>query len=93
MFYNGNGNPSLKQFLDNFSTDEMPNLSSDINTQLDLGKSSIEGLDSNFVNQLNNGYLEMAATYDIIQAGTVLLKTDMLSVLQIATDYVDADGD
>ena len=93
MFYNGNGNPSLKQFLDNFTTDEMPNLSSDINAQLDLGKSSIEGLDSNFVNQLNNEYLEMAATYDIIQAGTVLLKTDMLSVLQIATDYVDADGD
>ena len=93
MFYNGNGNPSLKQFLDNFATDEMPNLSSDINTQLDLGKSSIQGLDSNFVNQLNNEYLEMAATYDIIQAGTVLLKTDMLSVLQIATDYVDADGD
>lgn len=93
MFYNGNGNPSLKQFLDNFATDEMSNLSSDINTQLDLGKSSIQGLDSNFVNQLNNEYLEMAATYDIIQAGTVLLKTDMLSVLQIATDYVDADGD
>ena len=68
----------------------MFNLSSDINAQLDLGESSIENLDSNFVNQLNNEFLEMALTYDIIQAGTVLLKTDMLSVLQIATDYVDA---
>jgi predicted lipoprotein len=92
-FFNGNGNPSLKQFLDNFATEEMLSLSSDINAQLDLGKSSIEGLDSNFVNQLNNEFLAMASTYDIIQAGTVLLKTDMLSVLQIATDYVDADGD
>ena len=92
-FFNGNGNPSLKQFLDNFATEEMLNLSSDINAQLDLGKSSIEGLDSNFVNQLNNDFLVMAVTYDNIQAGTVLLKTDMLSVLQIATDYVDADGD
>ena len=92
-FFNGNGNPSLKQFLDNFATEEMLNLSSDINAQLDLGKSSIEGLDSNFVNQLNNDFLGMAVTYDNIQAGTVLLKTDMLSVLQIATDYVDADGD
>jgi hypothetical protein len=92
-FFNGNGNPSLKQFLDNFATEEMLNLSSDINAQLDLGKSSIEGLDSNFVNQLNNDFSGMAVTYDNIQAGTVLLKTDMLSVLQIATDYVDADGD
>ena len=92
-FFNGNGNPSLKQFLDNFATEQMINLSSEINTQLDLGKSSIEGLDSNFVNQLNNEFLAIANTYDIIQAGTVLLKTDMLSVLQIATDYVDADGD
>jgi len=92
-FFNGNGNPSLKHFLDNFATQDMFDLSSDINAQLDLGESSIENLDSNFVNQLNNGFLEMALTYDIIQAGTVLLKTDMLSVLQIATDYVDADGD
>mgnify|MGYP003321038831 FL=1 len=92
-FFNGNGNPSLKQFLDNFATEEMLSLSSDINVQLDLGKSSIEELDSNFVNQLNNEFLSIANTYDIIQAGTVLLKTDMLSVLQIATDYVDADGD
>ena len=71
----------------------MPNLSGDINAQLDLGKSSIEGLDSNFVNQLNTDIDGMRTTYDNIQAGTVLLKTDMLSVLQIATDYVDADGD
>ena len=92
-FFNGNGNPSLKQFLDNFATEEMLSLSSDINAQLDLGKSSIEGLDSNFVNQLNNDFSGMAVTYDNIQAGTVLLKTDMLSVLQIATDYIDADGD
>jgi predicted lipoprotein len=92
-FFNGNGNPSLKQFLDNFASEEMPNLSSDINAQLDLGKSSIEGMDSNFVNQLNNDFSGMAVTYDNIQYGTVLLKTNMLSVLQIATDYVDADGD
>lgn len=92
-FFNGNGNPSLKQFLDNFASEEMPNLSSDINAQLDLGKSSIEGMDSNFVNQLNNDFSGMAVTYDNIQYGTVLLKTNMLSVLQIATDYLDADGD
>ena len=87
------GSSNIIGILDNFATEEMLNLSSDINAQLDLGKSSIDGLDSNFVNQLNNDFSGMAVTYDNIQAGTVLLKTDMLSVLQIATDYVDADGD
>lgn len=92
-FFNGNGNPSLKQFLDNFASEEMIGLSSDINEQLDLAKSSIEALDSNFVNQLNNDLSGMNTTYDNIQACTVLFKTNMLSVLQISTDYVDADGD
>ena len=93
LFFNGNGSYSLKQFIDNFATDEMSNLSSEINDQFDLARTSIEGLDQNFVNQLNTDFLQMGITYDVIQAGTVLLKTDMLSVLQIATDYVDADGD
>ena len=37
--------------------------------------------------------MKVLETYDAIQQGTILLKTDMLSVLQIPTDYVDADGD
>jgi hypothetical protein len=93
LFFNGNGSYSLSQYIDNFATDDMENLSNDINSQFDLSRNSIEGLDSNFVNQLNSNSLQMGITYDVIQAGTVLLKTDMLSVLQIATDYVDADGD
>ena len=93
LFFNGNGSYSLSQYINNFATDDMENLSNDINSQFDLSRNSIEGLDSNFVNQLNSNPLQIGITYDIIQAGTVLLKTDMLSVLQIATDYVDADGD
>ena len=37
--------------------------------------------------------IQVLEAYDAIQQGTILLKTDMLSVLQIPTDYVDADGD
>ena len=80
-------------FIGYSATESMTSLNDEIIEQFSLVRSSIEGLDSNFVNQLNNDSFAMATTYDIIQAGTVLLKTDMLSVLQIATDYVDADGD
>lgn len=93
LFFNGNGSYSLKQFIDNFATNNMSTLSSEINNQFILAENSIEELNPNFSTQLNDNSLEMAITYDVIQVGTVLLKTDMLTVLQIATDYVDADGD
>ena len=35
----------------------------------------------------------MLKTYDVIQAGVVMLKVDMLQKLNISVDYVDADGD
>jgi hypothetical protein len=93
LFFNGNGSYSLKQFIDNFATNNMSTLSSEINNQFNLAENSIQELNPNFSTQLNDNSLEMAITYDVIQVGTVLLKTDMLTVLQIATDYVDADGD
>ena len=38
----------------------------------------------------NNKFLQ---TYDAIQEVVVLLKVDMLQLLSINVDYVDADGD
>ena len=35
----------------------------------------------------------MLIAYDVIQANVVFLKVDMLQVLNISVDYVDADGD
>ena len=92
-FFEGNDSYSLQQFIDNFATEDMANLSNDISAQFSLVKSKIEALDANFVNQIENDLNQLNVTYDIIQTGTIMLKTDMLSVLQIATDYVDADGD
>jgi len=35
----------------------------------------------------------MIDDFNKLQEGVVLLKTDMLSVLSISVDYIDADGD
>ena len=50
-------------------------------------------LKENFVDQVNENNIEMLRTYDVIQAGVVMLKVDMLQKLNISVDYVDADGD
>ena len=50
-------------------------------------------LDDDFVNQISNDPLKLLSTYDAIQEVVVLLKVDMLQVLSINVDYVDADGD
>ena len=50
-------------------------------------------LNENFVDQVNENNIEMLKTYDVIQAGVVMLKVDMLQKLNISVDYVDADGD
>ena len=87
-FFDGNGSYSLKQFIDNFATDELANLSSDISAQFSLVQSNIEALDSNFANQINNGLNQINVTYDNIQTGTVMLKTDM-SVSYTHSDAAD----
>lgn len=92
-FFNGNDNPSLKHLIDAAAIGDLTNLSSEINEQFDDAYTEFQGLNVNFVEQLQMSPGQLNSIYDEIQAGTVLLKTEMLSVLQIATDYVDADGD
>ena len=92
-FYNGNGGVSLRQYISEVSTEEYSELSTDILDQFNIAENLINGLDDNFYNQILTNNIKVLETYDAIQQGTILLKTDMLSVLQIPTDYVDADGD
>ena len=92
-FYSGNGGVSLMQYISEMSTEEYSDLPTDILDQFDIAESLINGLDNNFYNQISTNNIQVLETYDAIQKGTILLKTDMLSVLQIPTDYVDADGD
>ena len=92
-FYNGNGEVSLRQYISEVSTAEYSELSIDILDQFNIAENLINGLDDNFYNQISTNNVQVIEVYDAIQQGTILLKTDMLSVLQIPTDYVDADGD
>ena len=66
------------------------------NTILDKftnARNHINNLDDNFVYQIENNNVAMLQAYDAIQENTRNLKTDMLSILDIAVDYIDADGD
>ena len=85
---------SLKSYLDFVEGDSVSSkLSDEIDAQISASIESIGSLKENFVDQVNENNIEMLKTYDVIQAGVVMLKVDMLQKLNISVDYVDADGD
>jgi hypothetical protein len=92
---NGVNGPSLKTYLDYiYSADvNKENLSPIISSNFQKAKEEIDLLDSNFVNQINNDKTKMLNAFDKLQAIVVNMKTDMLSLLSIQVDYIDADGD
>ena len=65
----------------------------EINNQFNIAENSINELNNNFSEQTSTGLLKLLTTYDNIQKAVVLLKVDMLQILNINVDYVDADGD
>lgn len=85
---------SLKSYLDFVEGESVSSkLSDEIDAQIAASIESISSLKENFVDQVNENNIEMLRTYDVIQAGVVMLKVDMLQKLNINVDYVDADGD
>ena len=85
---------SLKSYLDFVEGDSVSSkLSDEIDAQIAASIESISSLNENFVDQVNENNIEMLKTYDVIQAGVVMLKVDMLQKLNISVDYVDPDGD
>ena len=68
-------------------------LSNQIISTLDNAYMALNDLEDNFVSQLENNNNLMLEAYDALQAGVVLLKTEMLASLSITVDYQDADGD
>ena len=99
-FFNGNYSNdteskglSIKDYLDYLETDKEEKLSEKINSQLEKIKTKVSELNTNFSEQVNQENLKMLIAYDVIQANVVFLKVDMLQVLNISVDYVDADGD
>ena len=99
-FFNGNHSNdtdskglSIKDYLDYLEADKEEKLSEKINSQLEKIQTKISELNTNFSEQVNQENLKMLIAYDVIQANVVFLKVDMLQVLNISVDYVDADGD
>ena len=92
---NGVNGPSLKTYLDYIYNSDVnkENLSPIISSNFQKANEAIDLLDSNFVNQINNDKTKMLNAFDKLQAIVVNMKTDMLSLLSIQVDYIDADGD
>ena len=68
-------------------------LEDDIVDSFDNSMIKINVLNDNFALQIETDNMKMLEAYDAIQQGVVRLKTNMLSILGIAVDYYDADGD
>ncbi|MFL2602470.1 MAG: hypothetical protein ACJ0PE_03305 [Flavobacteriaceae bacterium] len=56
-------------------------------------KQAVNQLDENFIDQINNNKIKMLNAFDKLQVIVVNMKTNMLSLLSIQVDYIDADGD
>ena len=83
----------LKSYLDFLDPNKTQLLSDEIKNQFNIVENSINELNNNFSDQTSTGLLKLLTTYDNIQKAVVLLKVDMLQILNINVDYVDADGD
>jgi predicted lipoprotein len=98
-FFNGNGvngtnGTSLKAYLDTLNAVKNgSDLSSLINAQFESARTKVNGLQANFVNQIESDNSKMLETYDELQRNVILMKVDMLQSLSIDINYVDADGD
>ena len=82
---------SLKSYLDYMA--ETTILSSAIITKFNEAEQLINQLDESFENQIITNNSLMVNVFDKLQEGVILLKTDVLSILSISVDYIDADGD
>ena len=87
--------PSLKSYLDYLYSSNVNenNLSPIILNNFQKAKTAINELDENFIDQINNDKSKMLNAFDKLQSVVVNMKTDMLSILSIQVDYIDADGD
>ena len=87
--------PSFKTYLDfikanNVSADDIGSI---VVNKIQTANQKILDLNKNFINQVENDNSKMLTAFDALQTIVVNLKTDMLSLFNVAVDYTDADGD
>ena len=91
----GASGPSFKSYLDYTKTknNNGSDIGSTIVSKITIAEEKIDDLNDNFIYQINNNNTKMLTAFDALQTIVVNLKTDMLSLFNIAVDYQDADGD
>ena len=85
----------LKTYLDYLHSADVnkDNLSPIIVANFQKAHQALDDLNENFIDQINDDKSKMLNTFDKLQALVVNMKTNMLSILSIQVDYIDADGD
>jgi hypothetical protein len=91
----GTSGPSFKSYLDYTKTinNNGVDIGAEIVSKISTAEQKIGELNENFIYQINTNNTKMLATFDALQTIVVNLKTDMLSLFNVAVDYQDADGD
>ena len=99
-FFNGraydseNVGPSLLNYIKHIQ--DISNLS-DISEQINANWDNVSSLQAtielDFASQILEDNVRMLELFDALQANVILLKVDMLQMLNIQVDFVDADGD
>tara|TARA_B100000900_G_scaffold69172_1_gene54369 strand:- start:7470 stop:8609 length:1140 start_codon:yes stop_codon:yes gene_type:complete len=84
-------NSGLKSYLEYLGNNET--LISEIDNKINMIYIEISQVDDNFITQLNTDPTGITDIFYKIQDLVPLMKTDMLSVFNISTDYLDNDGD
>ena len=92
-FFEGKGTtngPSLRQYSAAIGRTD---LGESVTSRFEIVKNKASRLDSNFSTQVEIDEDAMKDVFNELQRNVVSLKSDMLSVLNIRVDFVDADGD
>ena len=82
---------SFKSYLDFLEGQNL--LSNSILDAFRSANTKMQSLDDNFSAIVENDNLKLLEVFQELQEGVVLLKTDMISMMDISVDYMDADGD
>ena len=89
--YNGSAaGASLKTYLEFLDNGDIVTA---IQNQFSAVRNSINGLDEDFSNEIENNNIQVLATYEVMQSMVPLLKVDMRQALNFAIDFADSDGD
>ncbi len=89
-YQSGTAGIGFNTYLEALEANELATV---INARYDNAEAVINNLNPDFGVQINTDNTLMTQTQDALQLAVVSLKVDMLQVLNIAVDFVDADGD